>query len=164
MFGLSEDPGIGYSGASNHDSVTSCGEHGFDVLGRHDVSVTDERDRDRFLDALQPGPVSKTPMGLGARAAVQCEHFGSGRFNHFGHIHDDNGILVPAKACFDRNREFGAADGCFDDLFKQGKVFQESGAFGTGHMILHPATAIDVDEIRVEGFCDRGRFLQCFGP
>ncbi len=64
MFGLFEDPGVGYGRASDHNAVTACVEHNFDILRGHNIPVTNQGDRNGFLDTFKPGPVSKPSVGL----------------------------------------------------------------------------------------------------
>src|SRR3989338_2822329 len=148
--GLTEDPGVGEGAAADHDTVAADGEHPLRVFRGDDVAVTNDGDRDHFFDLLQPMPIRLAGVGLAARAAVDGDRFGAGLLDHARNVFDHDTAGVPPQTGFHGDRELGRFNGCLHDFFKAREIFQERGPVSVRDMVLDPATAVDVDEIRPE--------------
>ena len=77
---LAENPGISLRGAPHRNAVaTGLPQHARGTLAAHNISVSDNRNRDRLFDLPYDVPVRASRVVLFSRPAVYGEHRGTGR-------------------------------------------------------------------------------------
>src|SRR5258706_6442433 len=149
---LGKDPGIGGGGAADHDGVAAgLPLHALGVFRRVDVAIADDGNAHGLLDGGDEIPVGWAGVALHARARVDGDGFDADGFRELGDVNGYDGILVPAGAQLDGERDFyGGAHGA-EDLLEQRHVAQQAGASAL-HDFLGGAAANDVDRVVAEIF------------
>ncbi len=74
---------------------------------------------------------------------------------HASDVEDDDSVLIPPEARFDRHGECSAFKDTSDNHFETVQVAQESGSVSAPGDFLHPASTVDVDEVS-SGFLGDG--------
>ncbi len=151
MFRLPEYPRVEYRAAANHDRVTPRVREDLpDVFRRYDVAVDDHRDTDRLLDPRDPGVIDGPFMPLFARPAMYGECRDAGIFTHPRDIDDADAGRVPSEAGLERHRHLHGFDDGGGELLHFRDVAEEPRTGPPHGDIADPATAVDVNEVRIK--------------
>src|SRR5580692_2817555 len=114
---LPKNPGIAGGGAADHDSVTAgLADHAFGVFWRVDVAISDDGNFHRLLHSGNDTPVGGACVALQARAWVDSDAFYADAFRHFGDLDGNDGVLVPASAKLDGQRNLDGSADRFEDF------------------------------------------------
>src|SRR5260221_8457405 len=141
---LGKDPGIGGGGAADHDGVAAgLPHHALGVFRRVDVAIADDGNAHGLLDGGDEIPVGLAGVALHARARVDGDGFDADGFRELGDVNGYDGILVPAGAQLDGERDFYGGAHRAEDLLEQRHVAQQAGASAL-HDFLGGAAEIDV--------------------
>src|SRR5258707_6656651 len=126
---VGKGPGIGGGGAADHDGVAAgLPHHALGVFRRVDVAIADDGNAHGLLDGGDEIPVGLAGVALHARARVDGDGFDADGFRKLGDVNGYDGILVPAGAQLDGERDFyGGAHGA-GDLVESPHVRQPDGS------------------------------------
>src|SRR5260221_5208083 len=146
---LGKDPGIGGGGAADHDGVAAgLPHHALGVFRRVDVAIADDGNAHGLLDGGDEIPVGLAGVALHARARVDGDGFDADGFRELGDVNGYDGILVPAGAQLDGERDFYGGAHRAEDLVAERHVAQPPGDLVLFH-ILGRCTEIDVEPAAV---------------
>src|SRR5271168_1225385 len=155
---LREDPRVGGGGAADHHGVAAgFAHHARSVFRSVDVAVANHGNFHRVFYGGDDVPVGGAGVALRARARVDGHALDADAFGEFGDIDGDNGILVPAGAQLDGERDFHCRTHGAEDIFQQRQIAQESGAAAL-HDLFGGAAEVDVHGIETEVFDHLGGF------
>src|SRR3989454_1169510 len=148
---LAEEPRIPERATSDHDARTArLIAHGHHVLGRPDVAVPDDRDRERLCDGGDLLPVCRALIHLGPRAGMERQRL---RPCFLAPERDFHGVtlrLVPAAPDLHGDRQVGRVPDRPDDAADQAHILEASRSTVVPNDLLDRTTEVDVHEVRLE--------------
>src|ERR1019366_5727067 len=162
---LVEDPGQAERAARDHHARTSrLLIHAIRVFGRLDVAVANHRNVERLDELRDLLPARGTGIHLCARTRMQRDRPHARVLAAQADRHGIAHFLVPAAAYLAGDREMRRAHDGLDDLLHEPEILEASGSAVAPHDLLHRATEVDVDQLRLKhvrnerrGFTHRAR-------
>ena len=161
---LTEDPGIGGSGAADHDGVAaSLGDHGDGVLGGEDVAVSDDGDAHGVLNRGDVLPARLAGVAVLAGAGVKRDGVQAAVLSEFRQRHADDVGVVPAHAELDREGDGDSGAHALEDDLDEREIAQQAGAAVAADDAFRGAAEVQVDEVEAGVLADAGAFGERFG-
>lgn len=150
VFCLGENPGVLHGGPPDHDTGDGGGLFSFfENLGRIDVAVSDDRDRDMAGAFIDDVPVGLAPIGLGAGAAMNSDSLNSTIFEEVADFGGIDGLLVPSDTDFSGDGDL-VADGLDDftrGIGEERAVPKERRTTISGDDFVDGAAEVEIDKV-----------------